>query len=693
MWSSKRNAVVDPPRMLTRLVASAENPLVEVVVVNDRFEREASGFGRVDVKVPAGVYRVDFRSGAELQERWVVIERENAERTVSVSAAPFASSSAAPLAVGADVREARAARLARDWSLAPRVVHGRGSQLFAFVDMAGVSGDLAGFAGAALLDAMGEPVLALGDAAQYDKTIGAAGACIELAPGTYRLRVPAGNGAALEQTVHLAAGWATQLFVRALDDTSSGPAGSGSSVSVPRPWRAPALDLARAAITMTPVGTAFDPASRETLLVEAARVALAAGQRGVMPRSVAGELRRYGTNPMLGLLACHVLTLAWDPDVALIAAVVEEVEARAPDHPDALALRLWLADRGHRTSAVRIRGREAAYPPMLRHSWRLLTHASVERPELVSPSSVVASVADRIVGGGAWLMWEALDQTQARELPVQSLGTLDEGDVEREWPRTVPLGEMFTSLRPATFLPLVHFVRKHKLNLQGARAVAMNHGLSPLESAVLLYVTRCAGWTQATDGESLFSPSVPNGAVSLPRGRPPRPPLGAVLAPRAAVQALGVPAGAIVRAATGACSRLSIAVDDVPPAHELSERAFFTGDTQKLRFGGQPQRGYLRLEAAVREVPGQPDWFRVRAAVRSMYPRRRALTGEVRFHVHESFGETVYVRPVVRGQAVWEGYAWGAFTIGAVVREGASEVQLELDLATLPTAPELFRAR
>jgi hypothetical protein len=68
---------------------------------------------------------------------------------------------------------------------------------------------------------------------------------------------------------------------------------------------------------------------------------------------------------------------------------------------------------------------------------------------------------------------------------------------------------------------------------------------------------------------------------------------------------------------------------------------------------------------------------------------KRTLTGDVIFHLHDSFPGPERRVAAVRGKATLEVEAYGAFTVGVVVEQDGT--LLELDLADLPRAPKRFR--
>lgn len=108
-------------------------------------------------------------------------------------------------------------------------------------------------------------------------------------------------------------------------------------------------------------------------------------------------------------------------------------------------------------------------------------------------------------------------------------------------------------------------------------------------------------------------------------------------------------------------------------------------------FEGSPTAHDTVLTASVAPVSGQPGNFRVEVTVAGATPeRQRELAGQtVIFYLHPTFGKTVRaVTFGTDGRASLELYAYGAFTIGAVLGDGTL---LELNLANLPGAPDQFK--
>lgn len=121
---------------------------------------------------------------------------------------------------------------------------------------------------------------------------------------------------------------------------------------------------------------------------------------------------------------------------------------------------------------------------------------------------------------------------------------------------------------------------------------------------------------------------------------------------------------------------------------ELPEPAPQPDDPWRGKFGGQSSAGGATLEAIVSPT-SNPTLFKVDLVVRG--GRSHGPGTKVIYFLHPTFGLEPRVSILgADGRAPLELYAWGAFTVGALLEDGT---KLELNLATLAGAPDLFRSR
>lgn len=110
-------------------------------------------------------------------------------------------------------------------------------------------------------------------------------------------------------------------------------------------------------------------------------------------------------------------------------------------------------------------------------------------------------------------------------------------------------------------------------------------------------------------------------------------------------------------------------------------------DPHRHRFGAKSNRDGFVVHADV--SPISSDLFQITLTVSR--EDGSPIEGEVEFHLLPTFTPSVRrVRPE-RGVAKLSLEGWGAFTVGVVILDTFTE--LEIDLSHLSTAPEEFRVR
>lgn len=130
---------------------------------------------------------------------------------------------------------------------------------------------------------------------------------------------------------------------------------------------------------------------------------------------------------------------------------------------------------------------------------------------------------------------------------------------------------------------------------------------------------------------------------------------------------------------------IGAAIERLPLTPDI---ALISDDPVSEEFGMQPEKDGVRLSGSVNRTE-HPDWFFFSARVESI-DAERPLAGQVEFVLHPTFSPPRVQVSVTNGVARFEGHAYGAFTIGALV---GNQTKLGLDLASVPGAPEEFRSR
>lgn len=117
-----------------------------------------------------------------------------------------------------------------------------------------------------------------------------------------------------------------------------------------------------------------------------------------------------------------------------------------------------------------------------------------------------------------------------------------------------------------------------------------------------------------------------------------------------------------------------------PPSH----------DPQKYQWGEESERNGWALTASVTEDEEDKEWFSIELSVRPTGDK--TFSKSVTFYLHDSFPRPVKsVKPKSPKEAKYSCWAYGAFTVGVLVQQ--DKTMLELDLAKLESAPKLFRER
>lgn len=372
-----------------KVMVEAANQATEIFVIDGNFSLVDQGLGRLETSLPPGLYKIKFKAGSVIEEVHRVIAMGSGP--VRVIGPEMRFSTSAPLSQTRTTREHHqhsATQLSRN-------VHhrlGQGSQLFVFGrDLESAPPKNVGL-GLSLCNLGGETLVDLSRQSSQNSEQRWAGCTVEVDPGTYRLRLKVGATGVLEQTLVASPGWQTQVFWLRRD---YGPS---------RPVRR--ADLANASILMAPIGRGFNPDRDDLRYTELARLGLINGRAVVPAEDLRQMLWAKHENPMLGILGAHMLLLATEPDIELLRTVVINLRRLVGEHPDVQALTLWL---GEDTPSFKT-------PPMLRSSWRLIVQATATTPELVPVSSLAAQIADRLLGDGAWLVWEnPMDEAAVEE--------------------------------------------------------------------------------------------------------------------------------------------------------------------------------------------------------------------------------------------------------------------------------------
>ncbi|MBI3271423.1 MAG: hypothetical protein HYZ53_20705 [Planctomycetes bacterium] len=429
--SRKPGPSAGPPDRI-RLVVECEDRAAEVFIVNSGLVLVERGTGRAETSVLPGLYAVRVKTGTVSREHYVALKpgeesivgesgsvrAERFEGGVKLTYERMTIVSAAPLEA-TDGWDASQAEAARRESRSIHVRRGKGAGVFVFIRHRAVphagTGAEAGLLPrlrAVLYDSDGKEIAdtrrdGATDAGPGEpRTACSWSACSTIVdPGWYRLVLRQGSEAGLNRTVVACAGWQTQVFLREPGLPVPGEAGDTGRGT-------------ESTVLMAPQAQGFDPGSKDLRLSEMARLALAHRRGRVAGRLLEELVRSKFRDPMLGVLAGHLLLLGGGADLALLKEIVLNLRRLVGWHPDVEALALRTAPAAGLAAASPF-----LLPPMLLRSWLAVLGAAAGRPELVPSGSYSDLVSDRLFGDGLWLEWWPLTGIEgAGSAPTRAAG-------------------------------------------------------------------------------------------------------------------------------------------------------------------------------------------------------------------------------------------------------------------------------
>lgn len=366
------------------------NDLADIRVLDSNLDIVARSSGSLDEEMDAGVYRVQVRSGASSSEALLVLRPGETRQHDATLAVPL---SAAPIRSQKDVSTEQFAAVGEATS--QNVPYGSGQLVLFLRNLRPGMPPMpdAPMAGLSLLGADGVPFDIHG-AVQVSGDRTCASVAQVLAPGPCILRRNAGGEREFDQSIWIAEGWTTLLFVPMM--VTRGSSGKTATPS-------PALASCHLLRTNSSWSAYHYEDTREALALETLLADLRQG-RQLRSRSLIDFLLhgKYA-NPMLGMAAVHGLFLAREPDLDRIARIIENLELLVPQHPDVAALR-WMLDR--RKGTLDQAGAPPIWwPPMFAVGFKEVVECDRQNPTALMDQSVAERAAVNLVAAGIWSTW------------------------------------------------------------------------------------------------------------------------------------------------------------------------------------------------------------------------------------------------------------------------------------------------
>jgi len=435
------------------LDVSAADESSEVMVVDSAFHVLARGIHAVQLKVPPGIYRAKVRVGDQQSEKLFSVESNEPNNHKTVQLEPLEFSSPIPLQKTSTSREFHQSAIYHAAGAGGETAQlGLGAGLVIFLrDPSLVYFNLAadqieayrknfeGFVLSKLDGSDPRPIESLGTlAADHGYLI----ASVAVTPGTYTLSRASSGNERLCLPLVVPAGWSLQIFVTMVPTDNS-------AVDSALSRRA---DFDGAAMVFDRPGAGFSPDRADLRVLEVTRQALARGHNVVDANTMDALLFGKYENPMMGLLAAHLLLLSKNADLQLAQKVVTNTgNLIGADYPDLLVLSwklgqlLSAADAPDaKTLVEKMKG-----PPLLQLSWHYFMEAYRTLFDKDILDAGLTKMAGQLVSSSVWVSW--LENIDYQSAPAEAIGSV--GSIAATASSAPKMGNEFRPARHAPSAP------------------------------------------------------------------------------------------------------------------------------------------------------------------------------------------------------------------------------------------------
>lgn len=390
----------------------------EVIVIDSDFRVLARGIHNVQLRVPPGIYRGKVRVGDQQSEKLFSVESNEPNNHKSVQLAPLEFSSPIPLKQTSTSREFHQSAICDAATSGGMTANlGQGAAVVIFLrdpslvyfdytagQMSSYSKNFEGFVLSKFDGGEPHPLETIG---RLVADRGYLIASVAVTPGTYALSRVSSGAERLYLPLVVPAGWSLQVFV------SMVPTEDPSASECRR------ADFDGAAMVFDRPGASFRPDRPDLGVLEVTRQALARGHNILDTKSMSDLLSGKFENPMMGLLAAHLLLLAKKPDLELSQEVVINTGYQiGANYPDLLILSWKLgqlrgtADAPDATTLVEsMKG-----PPMLQLSWHYFMEAYRSLADKGVLDKEVSKMTSQLISSSVWVSW--IDNAGYQSSPV-----------------------------------------------------------------------------------------------------------------------------------------------------------------------------------------------------------------------------------------------------------------------------------
>lgn len=372
----------------TRLQVKAGDDLTEISIIDNQFNRLASGLGSLSKDLVPGIYKVRWKTASTSKDKLVEISGKEEGGMLCLEAEKLAISTSAPLSNSTFGSIDRPNTLENLSGNPPAMNPDKACELLVFLRDENKGKSAFPFQSVSVHSPDGSRLANFKDGF-IDKDARLAGLKIGLDPGVYRLRVETGPLGSYEIFIPTSKGWQTRVFLTC-DDFYSGPD------RLRRPT------LRTASILMGQKGSRFHTDSQDARLAEIALNALLYGHDILGSSDMQDLLHGKFDDPMLGIYGAHLLLIQKRINWDLFDAVCRNLHYLVGPLPDVQAL-----SAKSKQPMPDDNNRKALYlglPPMLLHSWNLLVQHSRIRYSTIPLGSLSDRISEAVVSTKPWLM-------------------------------------------------------------------------------------------------------------------------------------------------------------------------------------------------------------------------------------------------------------------------------------------------
>ena len=378
----------------------------EVIIIDSGFHVIARGIHSVQLRVPPGIYRAKVRVGDQQSEKLFSVEFNEPNGQKSIKLNPLEFSSPIPLYKTSTSREFHQDAIRNAAAIGGvKAQLGKGAEVVIFLrDLSSLYFDLTAdqmasykknFEGLVLSKLDGSDPHPLESIGTLVVDRGYLIASATVTPGSYALSRMSSGTERLFLPLVVPSGWSLQVFV------SMVPTDDDSSYSR-------LADFDGAAMVFDRPDAGFFPDRSDLGVLEVTRQALARGHNVLDANAMAVLLSGKVENPMMGLLAAHLLLLARKPNLELIQKVVTNTGILiGANYPDLLVLSWKLGQLRGTSDALDAKALVESIkgPPMLQLSWRYFMEAYLSLVDKGMLDNVIYKMSSQLVSSSVWVSW------------------------------------------------------------------------------------------------------------------------------------------------------------------------------------------------------------------------------------------------------------------------------------------------